>query len=82
MKTTLILNDTLVRKAKSRAALEGRTLSRFMEMCLEKELKTSRPERVGDWLHSLPKTPKSAQQDVEARIRAGGFDEIDGDMWR
>lgn len=36
MKTTLILKDELVRKAKSQAALLGCSMSKYMEDCLEK----------------------------------------------
>jgi len=81
MKTTLILNDVLVRRAKSRAALEGCSLSRFMEACLEKGLQEPEPQCVGDWLHLLPDTPESARAEVEDHIRGGGFDDIEPEMW-
>lgn len=82
MKTSLILNDTLVRKAKSRAALQGLTLSRYMEACLEKSLHAPEPECVGDWIRTLPNTPKSAAKEVNSVIAQGAFDEIDKEMWQ
>ncbi len=82
MKTSLILNDTLVRKAKSRAALQGLTLSRYLEVCLEKSLDAPEPECVGDWIGTLPNTPKSAAKEVNSVMAQGGFDEIDEEMWK
>lgn len=81
MKTTLILRDELVRKAKSRAALRGLTLSRYMETCLEKSLQEKESACVGDWLHTLPDVPDGAVEEVEAIIRSGDFDRIDPELW-
>jgi len=82
MKTTLTLRDELVRKAKSRAALRGLTLSRYMEECLEKGLQETESSSVGDWLHTLPDTPDGSAEEVEAIIRSGDFEQIDPEMWR
>ncbi len=82
MKTTLILNDTIVRKAKARAALQGVSLSRYMEKSLEDSLKAREPGCVGDWIHSLPETPRGATKEISARIKEGAFDQIDPEMWQ
>ena len=81
MKTTLILRDELVRKAKSRAALRGMTLSRYMETCLENSLLETEAASVGDWLQSLPEVPEGATEEVDAILRLGDFDRIDPEMW-
>ena len=82
MKTTVILNDHLVKRAKSRAALRGWTLSHYMEKCLEADLAKSEDGRVGDWLSQLPATPKSAANEVNALLGKADFEKIDPEMWR
>ncbi len=82
MKTTLILRDDLVRRAKSRAALRGWTLSHYMEKCLEQNLKNSDSARVGDWLKDLPPTPDGATRDVDNILRDADFQEIEPEMWQ
>jgi hypothetical protein len=82
MKTTLILNDILVRRAKSQAALQGLTLSHFVEKCLANGLKQGMSPRVGDWIKKLPATPAGATREVDAVLKEAGFDDIDPEMWQ
>jgi len=81
MKTTLILPDDLVRKVKSRAALDGLTLSRYVERCLDHSLREDKPEKVGDWVYALPKVPQAVVKEVNDIISNEGFDHIDPEMW-
>ncbi|MEX2605935.1 MAG: hypothetical protein WD708_01210 [Kiritimatiellia bacterium] len=81
MKTTLILKDDLVRKAKSKAALHGWTLSHYMEKCLEHSFEQPEPASVGTWLDSLPKVPSKAQREVETILAEADFQKIDPEMW-
>ncbi len=82
MKTTLILKDELVRRAKSRAALRGWTLSRYLERCLEKGLGEEELASVGDWIDQLPQTPAHAQKEVDARLKEADFERVDEEMWK
>lgn len=82
MKTTLILKEELVRRAKSRAALRGWTLSHYMERCLEKSLEEEEIVSVNDWIDQLPQTPSQAQKEVDARLKEADFEQIDEEMWK
>ena len=65
MKTTLNVRDDLYRKAKARAALQGKSLSRFLEESLEKMLRDSSNDPVSwsEWAESLPVLSEQAAQD-------------------
>jgi hypothetical protein len=84
MKTTLIMRDDLVRRAKARAALRGQPLSRYMEESLERSLREDEkaPATVSEWIHSLPKISKTASLDLKAALAAKDFREIDKGMWQ
>lgn len=84
MKTTLIMRDDLVRRAKARAALRGQPLSRYMEESLERALKEDEkaPATVTEWIDSLPKISKSAASDLKAALAEKDFREIDEEMWQ
>ena len=84
MKTTLIMRDELVRRAKARAALRGQPLSRYMEESLERALKEDEqaPATVGEWINSLPKISKAAARDINAVLAEKDFREIDEEMWQ
>lgn len=47
MKTTLNLDDQILRRAKDRAARDGVTLTRFVENALHAQLMASRHKRPG-----------------------------------
>lgn len=84
MKTTLIMSDELVRRAKARAALRGQPLSRYVEESLERALKEDEASssNVSDWLDSLPSISKQASRDLNKVIGSNDFRSIDPDMWK
>lgn len=84
MKTTLILRDDLVRRAKARAALRGQPLSRYMEESLERALKEDEqaPDTVAEWINSLPTISKTAARDLKTALSAKDLREIDEEMWK
>jgi hypothetical protein len=83
MKTTLILRDDLVRRAKSRAALAGIPLSRFMEECLATGLKLRGEDgrSVADWAQDLPQVSPRALQDLNAALESADFRPVEREMW-
>lgn len=84
MKTTLILRDDLVRRAKARAALRGQSLSRYMEECMEGALKRDEdtPTTMAQWIESLPRISRSAAAELEVALAKNDFREIDEEMWQ
>lgn len=84
MKTTLIMRDDLIRRAKARAALRGQPLSRYMEESLERALKEDEkvPATVTDWIDSLPRISRSAARDLKEALTDKAFREIDEEMWQ
>jgi hypothetical protein len=84
MKTTLIMRDDLVRRAKARAALRGQPLSRYMEESLERALKEDElaPNTVAEWINSLPKVSKTAVSELKTVLAAKDFRTIDEEMWK
>lgn len=84
MKTTLIMRDDLVRRAKARAALRGQPLSRYMEESLERALKQDEQSSgtVADWIATLPKISKTATNDLNTALAEKNFRPIDEEMWR
>lgn len=84
MKTTLILRDELVRRAKARSALRGQSLSRYMEDSLERSLREDEKEQatVAGWLAALPRVSKAATKDLRGLLASNGFRAIDEEMWR
>ena len=84
MKTTLIMRDDLIRRAKARAALRGQPLSRYMEESLERALKEDEqaPATVSAWIDTLPKVSKSAIRELMEVLEDKHFREIDEEMWQ
>lgn len=84
MKTTLNLRDDLVRRAKSRAALRGQPLARYIEEGLEQRLNEdeARAETAGSWLDTLPKIPPAATREFDEIINSDEFRQIDSEMWQ
>lgn len=84
MKTTLIMREDLVRRAKSRAALRGQPLSRYVEESLERTLKEDEqaPATVAEWISLLPKISKTALKDLNAALADNEFRQIDEEMWK
>lgn len=83
MKTTLNVRDDLYRKAKARAALQGKTLGRFLEESLERMLQEGSNDAGSwfEWAESLPGISEEAAQDLENVLAAPEFRTIDPEMW-
>ena len=84
MKTTLNLRDDLVRRAKSRAALGGKSLAKYIEEKLEIAviLDESKPLQVSSWIDTLPNLPDMAAKSLDLAIASEDFREIDKEMWK
>ncbi|MDX2108896.1 MAG: hypothetical protein SFY80_01510 [Verrucomicrobiota bacterium] len=84
MKTTLIMRDDLVRRAKARAALRGQPLSRYMEESLERALKEDEQASVtiADWITTLPRVSKTAANDLNTALADKDCRTIDAGMWK
>ena len=82
MKTTLNVREDLYRKAKAQAALQGKSLSKFLEESLEKMLSLDAETCVADWAAELPKLSPQAFHELESVFSAHDFRQIDPDMWK
>ena len=84
MKTTLNVREDLYRKAKAAAALQGKSLSRFLEESLEKMLRDNPENGVSfsEWAANLPPLSEQAIQDIENAVAAPDFRIIDPEMWQ
>ena len=84
VKTTLNIQDELYRRAKSKAALMGIPLGRFLERSLERTLNEDPKNSSGSWSEWATRLPEVPQEDLEqlnAVIGAPDFRAIDKDMW-
>lgn len=84
MKTTLILRDELVRRAKARAALRGQPLSRYVEESLERSLKEDEDplSSIEEWVNKLPRLSKQACEALNSVLENDDFRSIDPAMWK
>ena len=84
MKTTINLQDDILRRAKARAALRGQPLAHYMEECLEQKLAhdESLDGSLKEWINSLPKVSPDAISDLEKNISGDDFRAIEDDMWK
>ena len=84
MKTTFILRDELVRRAKARAALRGQPLSRYVEESLERSLKEDEDSgsSIAEWIDSLPRISQLAGKDLDIVFQKDDFRSIDPGMWQ
>jgi len=83
VKTTLILRDDLVRRAKSRAALAGIPLSRFVEESLAASLAVAEGDgrSVAAWARDLPDVSSEALGELNATLASPDFRSLDREMW-
>ena len=79
MKTTINLKDDVLRRAKSRAALRGQPLAKYMEECLEQKLAQdeSLEGSLKEWINSLPKVSPDAIGAFEKNISGDAFLELE-----
>lgn len=84
MKTTLNIRDDVVRRAKARAALAGKSLSRFVEDSLARIIDEEEPDTSSwcDWAASLPDVPRAAAAELSEEFASAGFRPIEPEMWQ
>jgi hypothetical protein len=84
MKTTLTIRDDVIRRAKARAALVGKPLSRYVEESLTRTLEEDAPESQSwnEWILGLPEVPHAAVVELRETLNAEDFRTIDPEMWR
>jgi hypothetical protein len=65
--------DTLYRRAKARAAMEGISLSRFLEISLKNPLNQDekQPGYWAGWARNMPRPSKEAVAEVRCYARSG-----------
>ena len=83
VKTTLEIPDALFRKAKARAARQGRTMKEYVTEALAEKLEGKGKER--GWrtvLGKLTVSGRKAAREVDAVIKAAHFNKVDPEMWR
>lgn len=84
MKTTLILRDELVRRAKARAALRGQPLSRYVEESLERSLNEDEDSSssIEEWVNKLPRLSNQACEELNSVLESDDLRTIDPAMWK
>ena len=84
MKTTVNIRDDIFRRAKARAALVGKPLSRYLEDALDRVLQDDEPDTRSwaDWAEGLPPVSATAARELEAALEATDFRAVDPEMWR
>lgn len=82
MKTTIDLPDELLRKAKSRAALQGRSLRSLFQEALESQLRgPRRGHEESGWRLVFGRAQEVDVAEVDAVV-AADLDSIDPDAWQ
>lgn len=83
MKTTIQVRDDLYRRAKARAALQGKTLGRFFEESLERMLEEKPRNEISraEWAASLPSISEGASHALDEVLGASDFRAVDAEMW-
>ena len=84
MKTTLNVRDDLYRRAKAQAAMQGKSLGRFLEESIERMLQedTQKAGSFFNWAENLPPLSRQAERDLENAFAAPDFRVIDQEMWK
>ena len=84
MKTTVNIRDDIFRRAKARAALAGKPLSRYLEEALDRFLQEEEPDTRSwvEWAEALPPVSATAVEDLEAALKEADFRAVDGEMWQ
>jgi hypothetical protein len=84
MKTTVNIRDDIFRRAKARAALAGKPLSRYLEEALDRMLQEEEPDTGSwaEWAEALPPVSATAVEDLEAVLKAADFRGVDAEMWQ
>ena len=84
MKTTVNIRDDIFRRAKARAALAGKPLSRYLEEALVRVLQEEEPDTRSwvEWAEALPTVSATAIEDLETALKAADFRSVDAQMWQ
>ena len=84
MKTMIDVRDDVLRRAKARAALRGKPLSRFIEVSIEHALREEEPDSSSwaDWALSLPPVSSKSIVALNEALSGPDFRPIDPEMWR
>jgi len=83
MKTTLDIPDSLLRRAKARAALKGGSMRDFFVLAIEERL-AAEQRRIGKpqgWRSVFGKAPQGAAAAVQAALE-DEFDKVNPDDWK
>ena len=84
MKTTVNIRDDIFRRAKARAALAGKPLSRYLEDALDRALKEDESDTRSwaEWAEALPSVSAAAAADLDAILSSADFRSVDPEMWQ
>lgn len=84
MKTTINIRDDIFRRAKARAALAGKSLSRYLEEALDRVLQEEEPDTRSwvEWAENLPPVSATALEDMERVLERADFRAVDVEMWQ
>lgn len=84
MKTTVNIRDDIFRRAKARAALAGKSLSRYLEEALDRVLQEEEPDTRSwiEWAENLPPVSATALEDMERVLERADFRAVDVEMWQ
>ncbi len=84
MKTTVNIRDDIFRRAKARAALAGKPLSRYLEEALDRVLQDDEPDTRSwaEWAQQLPTVSATAAQDLDSILNSADFRVVDPEMWK
>lgn len=84
MKTTVNIRDDIFRRAKARAALAGKPLSRYLEDALDRALQEDEPDTRpwAQWAQELPIVSPAAAEDLESMLNSADFRVVDPEMWK
>ena len=81
MKTTVDLPDPLFRRAKSRAAVSGISLKRFITQAVEQKLNTHGSQAAErPWMsvvNAVPRLPRGLTKQIEATISESDLQDIE-----
>ena len=84
MKTTVNIRDDIFRRAKARAALAGKPLSRYLEDALDRALQDDEPDTRSwaQWAEELPTLSPAAAEGLETMLNSADFRVVDPEMWK
>lgn len=83
MKTTVELQDALLRKVKARAAARGRTLKQYFNEALIEKLARDDAKGTGEpgWMKAFGTVPRSVTDKINAIIEEE-FEVVDPEDWK